>query len=170
MKKFSGYETERLILKPFDKGDASFLIELLNSPKWIANIGQRNVHTIPEAEDYIESKMTSQLERLGYGNNVVIKKDGMVPMGACGLYERPGLDIVDIGFAFLESHEGLGYGYEAASKLLQVAKDSFNLTKVCAITINENVASQKLLSKLGLTYVKNMEMDGTELMYYEIEL
>jgi RimJ/RimL family protein N-acetyltransferase len=170
MKKFPSYETERLILKPFDKGDAAFLIELLNSPKWLKYIGQRNVHTIPEAENYIEERMTSQLNRLGYGNNLVIRKDAMLPMGACGLYERPGLDVVDIGFAFLEPYEGKGYGMEAASKLLQVAKEDFNLTKVCAITDKENLPSQKLLSKLGLLHLKNIEMEGEELMYYEVDI
>lgn len=170
MKKFSSYETERLILKPFDKGDAAFLITLLNSPKWIKFIGQRNVHTIDDAEKYIEEKMTTQLNRLGYGNNVVIRKEGLLPMGACGLYERPGLDVVDIGFAFLETYEGKGYGMEAATKLLQVAKEDFNLTKVCAITDKENLTSQKLLSKLGLTFIKNIDMGGEELMYYEVDL
>ncbi len=91
-------------------------------------------------------------------------------MGACGLYERPGLDVVDIGFAFLEPYEGKGYGMEAAIKLLQVAKKEFNLTKVCAITDKKNIASQKLLSKLGLSFEKNIEMGGEELMYYEIDL
>lgn len=167
---FKSYETERLILKPFGKEDAAFLITLLNSPKWLQFIGQRNVYTIKEAENYIEERMMSQFKRLGYGNNLVILKDGLVPMGACGIYERPGLDIVDIGFAFLEQYEGKGYGYEAASKMLQLAKTDFNLTKVCAITDKDNLPSQKLLDKLGLIYIKDKEIEGKELMYYEKEL
>ena len=170
MNLFPSYETERLILKPFGKEDAPFLISLLNSPKWLQFIGQRNVHTIEEAENYIEERMMSQLRRLGYGNNLVILKDRMIPMGACGIYERPGLDVVDIGFAFLEQYEGKGYGYEAASKMLQLAKTDFGLTKICAITDKDNLPSQKLLDKLGLIYIKNKEVDGNELMYYELEL
>ncbi len=166
------FETERLILKPFDIGDAAFLVTLLNSPKWIQYIGDRNVHTEEEAVAYIKERMLPQLEKLGYGNNVVIRKDGMIPIGASGLYERPGLPMVDIGFAFLPGNEGKGYGFEAASRILKAGKENFGLKKVCAITTQDNTASQKLLDKLGLQFIKLIKMDGDrdELMYFEKEL
>ena len=169
---YQSFETERLLLKPFAVTDAAFLLQLLNSPKWLQYIGDRNVHTEIEAVDYINIKMIPQLERLGYGNNIVIRKEDNIPMGVCGLYERPGLTMVDIGFAFLPEYEGKGYGYEAASRLLQVGKEGFDIKKICAITVKENLASQKLLTKLGLQFIKNIFMEGDkeELMYYEKEL
>ena len=92
-----------------------------------------------------------------------------MPMGACGLYERPGLPMIDIGFAFLPAFEGKGYGYEAASRLLQAGKEDFGMQKICAITVKENLASQKLLHKLGLQFIKNLLVEGfkEEVMYYE---
>ena len=169
---YQSFETDRLLLKSFAITDAAFLLTLLNSPAWLQYIGDRNVHTEEETADYINVRMIPQLERLGYGNNLVIRKKDNTPMGACGLYERPGLPMVDIGFAFLQEFEGKGYGYEAASRLLQAGKEDFGLQKVCAITTKENIASQKLLSKLGLQFVKNIFMEGDkeELMYYEREL
>ena len=169
---YKSFETERLVLKPFEVSDAAFLLTLLNSPKWLQFIGDRNVHTEEEAVDYIKVRMISQLDRLGFGNNLVIRKEDNTPMGACGLYERPGLPMVDIGFAFLPEFEGKGYGYEAASCLMQAGKEVFNLKKVCAIATRENTVSQKLLGKLGLLFVKNILMEGDkeELMYYEKEL
>jgi [ribosomal protein S5]-alanine N-acetyltransferase len=166
------FETERLILKPFATSDAAFLVKLLNSPTWLRYIGDRNVHTEQEAVAYIHERMISQLERLGYGNNLVIRKEDNMPMGACGLYERPGLPMVDIGFAFLEEFEGKGYGYEAAACLLKAGKKYFGLEKVCAITTQDNTPSQKLLGKLGLQFIKliRIESDKDELMYYEKEL
>jgi [ribosomal protein S5]-alanine N-acetyltransferase len=166
------FETERLILKPFADTDAAFLLQLLNTPKWLQYIGDRNVHTEEEAAAYINERMAPQLKRLGYGNNLVIRKEDNALMGACGLYERPGLPMMDIGFAFLPAFEEKGYGYEAASHLLQVAKNKYGLQKVCAITIKENITSQKLLNKLGLQFVKNIRMEGDseELMYYEKDL
>ena len=169
---YKSFETERLVLKPFAVSDAAFLLTLLNSPKWLQFIGDRNVHTEEEAVDYIKVRMISQLDRLGFGNNLVIRKEDNTPMGACGLYERPGLPMVDIGFAFLPEFEGKGYGYEAASCLMQAGKEVFKLKKVCAIATRENTVSQKLLGKLGLLFVKNILMEGDkeELMYYEKEL
>lgn len=169
---YKSFETDRLLLKPFAVTDAAFLLRLLNSPKWLQYIGDRKVYTEEEAANYINTRMISQLERLGYGNNLVIRKEDNMPMGACGLYERPGLPLVDIGFAFLPEFEGKGYGYEAASRLLQASKEEFAIQKVCAITTKENLPSQKLLHKLGLQFVKNIFMEGDkdELMYYEKEL
>ena len=169
---YQSFETERLLLKPFATTDANFLITLLNSPKWIRYIGDRNVHTEEQAIDYINTRMIPQFQKLGYGNNLVIRKEDNALMGACGLYERPGLPMVDIGFAFLPEYEGKGYGYEAATKLLNAGKNEFGLQKVCAITTKDNKASQKLLEKLGLQFVKmvSLEADKEELMYYEKEL
>jgi hypothetical protein len=42
-------ETERITLRWFDERDAAFVLELLNDPAWIANIGNRKVHTLDEA-------------------------------------------------------------------------------------------------------------------------
>ncbi|MEO7444576.1 MAG: GNAT family N-acetyltransferase [Ferruginibacter sp.] len=165
-------ETERLFIKPIALADAPFILELLNAPSWIKFIGDRNVHTVSEAEEYIRVRMLPQLEKLGYGNNLVIRKEDNVPMGACGLYERPGLPIVDVGFAFLPAFEKKGYGFEAASAVLQSARDNFGLRKVCAITLDENLASKNLLKKLGLTYIKDILMEGDShpMMYYEMVL
>lgn len=169
---YKSFETDRLILKPFAVTDAAFILRLLNSPKWLQYIGDRKVYTEEDAANYIKVKVISQLERLGYGNNLVIRKEDNIPMGACGLYERPGFTLVDIGFAFMPEFEGKGYGYEAANRLLQAGKEEFAIQKVCAITIKENITSQKLLHKLGLQFIKNifMEDDKEELMYFEKEL
>ena len=46
MSKFKIFETDRLILKPTSEEDAEFIFELLNTPKWLKYIGDRNVKSI----------------------------------------------------------------------------------------------------------------------------
>lgn len=41
MKVYKHFETERLRLQPTSEEDAEFIFELVNTPKWIANIGDR---------------------------------------------------------------------------------------------------------------------------------
>ncbi|WP_317134301.1 GNAT family N-acetyltransferase [Flavobacterium agricola] len=60
---FKTYETDRLFIRPTLVEDAEFILELLNSPKWIQHIGDRNVKTITEAENYIKTRMLPQLEK-----------------------------------------------------------------------------------------------------------
>lgn len=164
-------ETERLILKPTQSEDASFLLELLNSPKWLEHIGNRNVHTVVEAEQYIQLRMLPQLESLGYSNNTIILKKTGSKIGVCGIYHREGLEGVDIGFAFLPDFEKKGYAYESASALIATAFTQYGITRLNAMTTNTNFDSQKLLEKLGFHYVENIFIpnDDEELRRYELQ-
>ena len=69
------FETERLILKPADLEDADFFLKLYNLPSFIKFIGDRNLRTKEDAEKYILNRFRPQLERLGFGNYVVIHKE-----------------------------------------------------------------------------------------------
>ncbi|WP_108869968.1 GNAT family N-acetyltransferase [Aquimarina aquimarini] len=165
------FETERLILKPTSENDAAFIFELLNSPKWLAFIGDRNVTSVESAKEYIKSRILPQFERLGYANYTVIRKSDQVKIGSCGLYDREGLDGVDIGFAFLPGYEGKGYGYEAANKIKNLAYDEFGIQEILAITAKNNHSSQKLLEKLGLKLngTTRLPNEDEELLLYIIK-
>lgn len=165
------FETERLILKPSSIEDAPFFLELYNTPKWIQFIGDRNVHTVEQAEEWIRTKIMPQFERLGYGNYVVIRKADGAKMGAAGLYDREGVEGIDIGFAFLPQYERQGYALEAATRIKEAAFKTFSLEKLSAIATVDNVASQRLLEKLGFSFQKIIVLpnDVVELMLYECE-
>nr|WP_255481316.1 GNAT family N-acetyltransferase [Pontibacter sp. Tf4] len=133
-------------------------------------IGDRNVHTLEAAEEYIRNRMLPQYARLGYGNYTVTRKTDGAKLGNCGLYDREGLEGIDIGFAFLPEHEGNGYALEAATEVKRAAIEIFGLTRIGAITVKENTSSQKLLEKLGLRYQKTVQLPDSneELLYYEL--
>lgn len=165
------YETERLILRPMSLEDGEFILDLYNRPKFIQFIGDRHLKTVSDAENYIQNRFLPQMERLGYGNYLMITKDGDHKIGAVGIFEREGLDVVDIGFSLLDEFEGRGYAYEAAIKVKSIGMDDFGLKKISAITTKENSSSQKLIEKLGLKFQKfvNIPDDPEELMYYETD-
>lgn len=170
MPTYPSFQTTRLLIEPLTIHNAADLLELMNTPKWIKNIGDRNVHTVATAEAYITKKITPQFERLGYGNYKVTRKSDGQFLGNCGLYDRPGLEGVDIGFAFLPAYEKKGYAFEAAQKLRDEGFTQFGIETISAITIPSNHGSQKLLEKLGLSFVKMIQLPGEdeELMFYQI--
>ncbi|SFG10299.1 GNAT family N-acetyltransferase [Pontibacter chinhatensis] len=169
---FQTFETERLLLRPTSYEDAPFVLELLNTPEWIQFIGDRNVKSIEAAKEYISTRMMPQLQRLGYGNYTVIRKSDGAKLGSCGLYDRDGLEGIDIGFAFLKEYGGQGYAFEAASKVKEAAFSIYGIRQLVAITTKDNLASQKLLEKLGLKYSRMVKLpnDNEELMFYELSL
>lgn len=168
LEEYLQFETERLILKPTDNEDATFVLNVMNTPKWHQYIGDRNVKSLKGAEEYIQNRMRPLLEKSGFSNYTMILKSTNEKIGSCGLYDRDKIDGVDIGFALLPEYENQGYGFEAASKILSAAQYTFRLEKVSAITVPENLASRKLLEKLGLKEKELLNWDGDELLLYEI--
>ncbi|SFU71123.1 Protein N-acetyltransferase, RimJ/RimL family [Pustulibacterium marinum] len=162
-------ETERLLLTPSSLDDAAFMLTLLNTPKYIQFIADRNVRTLDDAAAYVRNRMLPQLEKLGFSNFTVSLKEDGTKIGSCGLYEREGLEIRDIGFAFLPEYEGKGYAYEAANAVKKAAFETFHQRAICAITTRENKSSQKLIERLGLTFQKIVRIpnDPEDLLYYE---
>lgn len=165
---YKTFETERLYLRPTNLSDASFIVALFNSPSWKANIGDRNVRTEEEAAAYIQAKMLSQLERLGFSNFTIILKENGVKIGVCGLFDRPNLEGIDLGYALLDPFSGKGYATEAAMRILKAGIEDFGLERLHAITLPSNIASQRILEKIGMSYKHNIVLDGDDetLMYY----
>jgi len=172
MKTYNYFSTERLTLRPTSIEDAPFIIELLNSPLWIQNIGDRNVYSISAAENYIKTKMLPQLEMLGYGNYTVIRNSDDALMGTVGLYDRAGTEGIDIGFAFLPQYFGQAYAFESAQRIMEAAVQEFGLKIIGGYTLPSNKASQKLLEKLGLKFVdiRKIPNDKEDIMYYEYRI
>lgn len=165
------YETERLIIRPMSLEDADLILELYNMPKFIKFIGDRHIRTLSDAENYIKNKFLPQFEKLGFGNYLMILKEGNKKIGGVGIFEREGLDVVDIGFSVVEEFEGKGYVFEAAQKVKSIGMDEFGLKKISAITTKDNYSSQKLIERLELKFQKLVSIpgDSEELMYYETE-
>ncbi|MEN0003509.1 MAG: GNAT family N-acetyltransferase [Bacteroidota bacterium] len=164
--------TPRLLLRPTDEQDAAMVLALLNSPKWLQFIGDRKVYDLEAAKAYIRERMLPQLERLGFSNFTIIRQADGAKMGSVGLYDREGLEGVDIGFALLPEFEGQGYAFEASQKVLQTAQDVWGVRVIKAITLPENGASMRLLEKLGLRQKELIRLpnDPDDLWLYELEL
>ena len=165
------YETERLIIRPISVEDKELIFELYNSPQFIRHIGDRNIKSVEDAENYIKNRFLPQLERRGFGNYLIITKEGDEKIGAVGIFEREGLEVVDIGYSLLERFHGKGYAFEAARKVKSIGMDEYGLSKISAIISKDNIPSQKLIEKLGLKFQKYVTLPGEteELNYYETE-
>jgi RimJ/RimL family protein N-acetyltransferase len=154
-------ETHRLRLRPFEpERDATFLLEVLNEPNYIANVADRGIHTPAAAADYIKVKFLPGHERYGVGYCVVELKTSGVAVGTCGLIKRETMDDFDIGYSTLERFSGNGYAFEAASALMQYARTELGLKRFIGLTSLTNATSAHLLEKLGLRYEKNVQVPG----------
>jgi len=161
-------ETDRLKLREFTLNDAEFIVELLNSPGWLQFIGDRNIRTEEQAKHYLENGPIKSYKENGYGLSLVEKKEDNLAIGMCGIIKREFLDHPDIGFAFLPGFNGKGYAYEITSAAMDYAKHQLNLAKILAITVSDNSKSIRLLEKIGLKFIKtiNLPTSKEELQLY----
>jgi RimJ/RimL family protein N-acetyltransferase len=139
--------TERLILRRVTLEDAPFFLELLNSKGWLDNIGDRGVYTLEDANNYITDRILKSYDTPGCGPMLcVLKSDGTI-IGNTGVYDRPGLDLPDFGFAFLDQYQRQGYAHEASISNMAYAR-KHGLKELLAITLPTNQPSIRLLEKL----------------------
>ncbi|QEL55591.1 GNAT family N-acetyltransferase [Chromobacterium paludis] len=155
-------ETLRLRLRPLDERDAPFILELLNEPAFLANIGDKDVRDLAGARNYIEKGPQASYQQYGHGLLLVELSGNAEPVGICGLVKRDSLPHPDIGYAFLQRHWGRGYACEAGAACLAHASAVLKIAQVVGITAPHNLGSIRVLEKLGLRYDRTLELPGIE--------
>ncbi|MCP5094178.1 MAG: GNAT family N-acetyltransferase [Chloroflexi bacterium] len=153
-------ETDRLIVSQLSLEDAPFILELLNEPSFIQNIGDRGVRTLDDARNYLLSGPLKSYEQHGFGLFMTKLKSNNLPIGMCGLIKRDGLDDVDIGYAFMPQFWGKGYASEAGTAVLYYGTNRLNLPRIIAITSPDNHGSIRVLEKIGLIFDKMITLPG----------
>jgi RimJ/RimL family protein N-acetyltransferase len=164
--------TERLSLRTLETDDAAFYLTLVNDPSWLANIGQRNIHTLDAAREAILAGPVDRQKTLGFSLYVVERRSDGAAMGLCGLIKRDTLPDVDIGYAMLPLFWGRGYAYEAAAAVVEHARRDLGLKRLLGITSPDNDSSNKLLLKLGLAFDERVYLngDGKSTNLYSLDL
>jgi RimJ/RimL family protein N-acetyltransferase len=165
-------ETERLTLRELSTDDAGFILELLNEPSFLKNIGDKGVRTTPDAYQYILNGPRASYKRFGFGLYMVELKESGVPIGICGLLKRESLDDVDIGFAFLERFWSRGYAFESVSAVMDYARGVLGLNRIVAVTNPDNKGSIRVLGKIGMKYERMVRLseDDIEIKLFASEL
>jgi RimJ/RimL family protein N-acetyltransferase len=162
-KRMSVLETERLSLRQLTTDDTAFIVDLLNQPSFIRNIGDRGVRNPDDAVRYLENGPLASYQKNGFGLYGVVLKDTGALIGMCGLIRRDGLDAVDIGYAFLPPYWSKGYAYEAASAVMADGLNRLGLKRIVAIVSPDNQGSIRVLEKLGLRFERMIRLpDDTE--------
>lgn len=163
-------KSDAISLRELSIADAPFVRELTNQSAWLKFIGDRQIHSIKDAQSYIKKGPQKSYKRFGFGLYIVEscrQNTVPVPVGLCGLLKRQYLDAPDLGFAISEHYYKQGYAYEASKLVLKMALEHPNINYIYASTTLDNVASQFLLLKLGFVQQLNtINVDNDELFLF----
>ena len=164
-------ETDRLTLRAIGLDDAEFMRRLLNEASFLRFIGDRGVRTVDEACAFIEKAREASKHGAG-GTYLVELTANAQPLGICGLMRKPWLAAPDLAYAFVPEAGGKGYAIEAASSVMELARDTLRLTRVDAVVVHDNERSIRVLQKLRFEPMGTITdpRDGTELQLYSRSL
>jgi len=151
-------QSERLFIRTLTIIDAGFMLQLMNSPNWIKNIGDRRVTNKTEASNYILNKIIPSYKKNGFGLFLVCLKENKKPIGICGILQREGLNTPDLGFAIIPAMEGQGFATEASKEVIQFAREVLDLSTLAGITKPDNIASISVLTKLGMEFEQSIKL------------
>ena len=160
-------ETDRLLLRPFRKGDLDALAALSGDEESMRFV------SAPLTREQVAGVIdwfASEWRRLGYGWFAVIEKQSRLLVGQCGLPRlegRPAACEAELALVIDKRVWGRGYATEAARKVITFGFSAAGLERIVAVTLTANIPSQSVLYKLGFRHVHSDSIDDHELMYFE---
>ncbi len=148
----SPIETERLVLRPFVEGDFDAVYAMQSRPD-VARWTYWEARTEPEVRSALERKIAGSIVRqegdplfLAVVHRSSGEVIGDVLLQLLSAEHRTG----EIGYIIHPDHAGNGYATEAVRPLLRIAFESLELHRVIGRVEVRNVASGRVLEKLGM--------------------
>ena len=152
-------ETDRLILRTIEEGDAARQDRLLNTPAVMARLGGvKELHEI-EAK---HAKAMAMYAREGFSFLFMVEKASGEMVGHCGIKRvdnplAPNVGDHEIGWLVREDRWRRGYAEEAMRAILDWAFTRIQAPHVVALTSEANAGSWQLMQKLGM--VRREDLD-----------
>ena len=147
-------ETERLVLKTWSFDDIPQFCALATDPDIMRFIGPGTAWPDERSAFWIGKQVGLQSGH-GFCMWAVAEKGSEEFVGCVGLQPMPedtGLDEVEIGWWVATAHWGKGFATEAARFAHDFAFEQAKLPRIVARAYAANVASIRIMEKLGMTY------------------
>lgn len=160
-------ETDRLFLREWNIKDSENLYQLNLNPNVVKYTGDKAFESIAEAENFLANYKDYEIN--GFGRWAVNNKSNGEFLGWCGLKYVKELNETDVGFRFFEEHWNKGFATESAKACLKYGFENLNLKTIIGRAMAENVASQKVLEKIGMNYEREFNFDEHKGLIYRIK-
>lgn len=156
-------ETERLYLRQFTEADAHLIYHLNTQPGVLQYVPEPILTSAEHAKEVIINIILPQYKnRLGRWAVHVKENNGFI--GWCGLKLVD--EDIDVGYRFLPAAWGKGYATEAAKATLEYGHTVLQIKKIIAHAHVDNIASQKVLDKIGMQFVGEGTDEGVPVKGY----
>lgn len=156
--------TERVYLREMTPDDAEYAFLLNSDPEVVRYTGDGPFPSVEAAREFLAAYPDYRVN--GFGRWAVVRRSDNAWLGWCGL-KRHASGEVDLGYRLLREHWGQGYATEAGRVCIELGFGRFGLDVIIGQVARDNVASLRVLEKLGMRYWKTdvCEHDPEALIY-----
>jgi RimJ/RimL family protein N-acetyltransferase len=144
--------TERLILREFVAEDWPAVLAYQRDPRYL-RLYEWNDRTEADARRFVNMFIEQQKQRPRRRYQLAVTlKDGGRLIGNVGIRRGSGgAHEAEIGYELAPDEWGRGYATEAAREIVRFGFEELGLHRISAWTVAENVASARVLEKVGMT-------------------
>ena len=143
-------ETERLVLRAWRPEDAAEAFRIYGDPAVMRFIGTgATTGSVEETATRLQ-RYIGHHEKFGFGLWATIEKSTGRLIGNTGLTSLDGGPEIEVGYHLSQEAWGKGYATEVAGALLDYGFQTLGLQTILAVTHPDNVASQRVLEKVGM--------------------
>ena len=168
-------ETERLIMRDILETDVDGMYELDSDPEVHKYLGNNPINSKEKAAEIIQF-IHQQYKNLGIGRFATIEKSSGDFIGWSGLKLNTGekealngkTEFFDVGYRFIPRYWNKGYATESSLAVLNYGFKTLNIETICGAAENRNIASNKVLKKIGLKFINEFYYDTIKCSWYEL--
>jgi len=175
-------ETERLLLRAPVADDAEALAPMYGDPEVMRYVGDGRPLTRAETERSVQ-RMIQRWEADGFGLFTTVRREDEAVIGRVGLLvwnadtweptTRAEADDsrteVEVGYTLGRDYWGQGYATEAAGAVRDYALRELGATRLIALIIHGNTASENVARKLGLAYERDVRLGRREAQLFALD-
>ena len=158
-------ETTRLRLRYFSQDDLDDLFCIYSNPEVMKYVGSART------KDETQAALISMIShwKHGFGMWAVIYKQSGKIIGRCGLCFLDNTPQVELGYALDKPFWNMGLATEASRASLKYGFEEVRLERIVGIAKPENIASQRVMQKVGMKYEKNAHYYNSDVVYYALD-
>jgi ribosomal-protein-alanine N-acetyltransferase len=162
-------DTARLHLRPLEPGDLDdYYRRIFADPEVMRGLPSGKPVPRESFDGRIRQVMLGPWEEHGFGPWIVVHRaDGRV-IGHCGLRHWDELSGVEVFYALARSYWGAGLATEGARASLRFGFEHLGLERIVAAAKADNLASRRVLEKIGMTFERTDQVLGIEGARYAI--
>jgi ribosomal-protein-alanine N-acetyltransferase len=159
--------SDRFFMRAFQDEDVQDLYAVMQNPEVLRYFPTQNSPSMEQVRKLVRSQQKHWDEH-GYGWWALAEKGSDTLFGWCGLNYLPDSDEVELKYLLAQPYWGKGIATGASLLSLDRWISDTEIDELIGLVHPENIASQRVLEKVGMSFINEAQYFGMNLLRYTI--